>query len=94
MVEKWYKPKVHTGWEKGQPLEKRRAKVLKAHKGDELAAARAMQALANVTQDNETKQEAAKDADYFYQEHLHKQLPPHPRYRNEPTITPKMPRLK
>jgi hypothetical protein len=64
----WFNPQIHTGWEKDMPLEKRRDLVLKAHKGNYLASARSMQALANVTTDMETKKQAAIDADYFFTE--------------------------
>ncbi|MDG6912627.1 MAG: hypothetical protein JRN35_06040 [Nitrososphaerota archaeon] len=64
--QRFYHPKVKTGWHKDSPLACRRAKVLRAHKGDNLSAARAMQALANVTTDRMTKEEAQLDANYFY----------------------------
>ena len=64
--ERWYAPKVHSGWEKGMPLTKRRGLVLRAHKGDVLASARAMQALANITTDTATRRAAQSDAKYFY----------------------------
>jgi hypothetical protein len=54
------------GWHKNQPSEKRRKLALKAHKGDKLATARALQALANVTTDKTTKKLARADAVYFY----------------------------
>lgn len=66
---KWYHPKTDTGWSKDLPQEERRSKMLSAHKYDELAAARALQALANVTEDRETKIAAASDAAYFYKRH-------------------------
>jgi len=43
--------------------------ALKAHKGNELATARALQALANVTADTETAKLAKADADYFFAKH-------------------------
>lgn len=67
--EKWFKPGTHTGWHKNMPQYKRRALVLKSHKGDLLASARAMGSLANVTRDSKTRIEAKKDADYFYKEY-------------------------
>ena len=69
-VEKWYKPsKVKSGWSKNDPAHLRRFRMQKAHKGDKLAAGRALIALANVTHDKETKQIARKDADYFFKKH-------------------------
>ncbi len=64
--ERWYHPKVETGWEKDMPVEARRRRVLRAHKGDTLSSARGMQALANVTTDRETKSRARADALYFF----------------------------
>jgi hypothetical protein len=67
--EKWYHHTVEMNWHKGEPAEVRRANALRAHKGDELAAARALQALANVTKDPETSKLAKADADYFFAKH-------------------------
>jgi hypothetical protein len=67
--EKWYEHNVEMNWHKDEPAEVRRANALKAHKGDELAAARALQALANVTTDAETTKLAKVDADYFFAKH-------------------------
>ena len=64
---------THMGWEKGMNQSKRRRKALRAHKGDELAAARSLQALANLSQDKATKEAAASDAAYFYREHRKRQ---------------------
>jgi len=47
-------------WHKDQPTKTRRANALKAHEGDELVTARALQALANVTTDIGTAK-AGKD---------------------------------
>jgi len=79
----WYESKVDTGWEKGQPENVRRDKVLRAHKGDELASARAMQALSNVTTDRETARKSRADAVYFFGKH-----------RRVSRITPKVPKLR
>ena len=68
-AKRWYETKVETGWEKGMPMMKRRRLVLRAHNGNHLSSARAMQALANVTVDRQTKALARKDALYFYAEH-------------------------
>ncbi len=67
--QQFFHPKVHTGWEKDMSAEERRRRVLSAHKGDELAAGRSMQALANVTTDSATKSAARADALYFYAKH-------------------------
>ena len=64
--EKFYRPKVEMHWHKDQPTKMRRINALKAHEGDELATARALQALANVTTDIETAKLAKTDADYFF----------------------------
>ena len=63
---KWFKPKVHSGWEKGMPAGERRELVLEAHGGDYLSAARSKQALSNISKDKETKRAAQVDADYFF----------------------------
>ena len=67
--EKWYEHNVEMNWHKDETVEVRRANALKAHKGDELATARALQALANVTTDAETAKLAKGDADYFFAKH-------------------------
>ena len=59
---RWFEPQVETGWQKDQPMIERRVNVLSAHGGNELAAARAMQALANVTTDKETEKKASGPA--------------------------------
>ena len=66
MVTKFFKPRVHTGWRKNLPAKTRRAKVLKAHKGDVLASGRSLQALANTTQDKRTAELSGLDARYFF----------------------------
>ena len=89
----WFDPQVETGWEKSQSEGIRRVKVLDAHKGDELASARAMQALANVSTDRETSKKARSDAKYFYR--IHREMPKrHYRGGKAPRITPKTPRLR
>ena len=67
--EKFYHPRVEMHWHKDQSAEVRRANALKAHNGNELATARALQALANVTTDAETAKLAKTDAHYFFLEH-------------------------
>jgi hypothetical protein len=66
---KFFHPKVHMDWHKDESEQKRRKKALAAHKGDELSTARALGALANVTQDRATERAARKDAKYFYGRH-------------------------
>lgn len=66
LSERWYNPKVHTGWNTNSPASARRKSMLHAHKGNKLAAGRACQALANITTDKATKKLARVDALYFY----------------------------
>lgn len=93
-AEQWFEPGVKTGWEKGQPESVRRAKVLKAHKGDELASARSMQALSNITTDRETASKAGRDAKYFYRQHRAEMRKSPIRRRKGLRITPTRPRLR
>lgn len=67
--EQWFDPQVETGWHKDTDRDLRRRKVLQSHNGDDLSAARGLQALANVTTDPETKREARRDAEYFFSVH-------------------------
>lgn len=69
---RWFSPKVHSGWNKDDPSDIRRRRVLRAHGGDLLAAARSKQALANVTTDPATKRAASSDAKYFFSEYRKK----------------------
>lgn len=55
-----------TGWRKTDAQAVRRKIVLKSRHGDILAAARAMNLLANKTRDPDTKRKARGDARYFY----------------------------
>lgn len=64
--EKWFSPSVISGWSKRDPAHLRRYRAKRAHKGDVLATARALQALANVTTDKTTKKLARTDAQYFF----------------------------
>jgi hypothetical protein len=64
--QKFYHPKIEMNWHKEDSEETRRNNAFKAHGGNELATARALQALANVTTDPETKKLAKVDADYFF----------------------------
>jgi len=63
--EKWYAPRTKMNWSKDMAVNTRRNNALRAHGGDALATARALQALANVTTDRETKREAGWDSAYF-----------------------------
>ena len=67
--QKWYQHGVDMDWSKDMQTTTRRSNVLAAHKGDELATARSLQALANVTTDAETKSKATADAEYFFSRH-------------------------
>lgn len=69
---RWFSSKVRSGWRKEDPPETRRRRVLRAHGGDLLAAARSKQALANVTTDPATKISAAADARYFFSKYREK----------------------
>jgi hypothetical protein len=68
-ADKWYEHNVEMHWHKDQTAAVRRVNALTAHKGDALAAAGALQALANVTTDTDTARLAKKDADYFFADH-------------------------
>lgn len=61
--------KGSTGWRKKDPAAKRRRAMLKSHNWNYLAAARACQALANVTRDAETKRKARADAKWLFREY-------------------------
>lgn len=65
-VEKWFTAGKKTGWRKNLPTNKRRSIVLRSRRGNPLKAARAMQALSNVTTDKRTEELAGQDAAYFY----------------------------
>lgn len=70
--EKWFSPKKHSGWRKSDPVRKRRSRLMASTDGRKsvydryLEAARRALALANVTQDRETKTLSRRDADYFF----------------------------
>jgi len=69
---KWFKPKKHRGWSKSQKATTRRRKLLnstdkrKSMHDRYLEAGKAIQALANVTQDSATRRAAKADAKYFF----------------------------
>jgi hypothetical protein len=67
--QKWYEHGAEMDWHKEMPESTRRSNALSAHGGDELATARALQALSNVTTDAETKKLAKADAEYFFAKH-------------------------
>lgn len=67
--ERWYEPTTEMGWKKDMPMAQRRRLAVRAHGGDYLASGRALQALANVTTDRETKSKARADALYLFRMH-------------------------
>lgn len=67
--EKFFHPGVKMDWHEDQPMATRRKNALSAHGGDELATARALQELANVTTDAATAKAARADAEYFFAKH-------------------------
>lgn len=70
-VQRFFHPKVETGWKADMPMDKRRRLMLRAHGGDYLASGRAMTALANVQKriNPEVAKKAHADAEYFYKIH-------------------------
>ena len=64
--ERWFSPVTETNWHKTDSVAIRRRNALKAHGGDKLATARALQALSNVTTDKTTKRLSRADARYFF----------------------------
>ena len=64
--EKFFHPNVKMNWHHEDPPANRRANALKAHNGDTLATARALQELANVTTQQDVARIAKQDADYFF----------------------------
>lgn len=69
---RFFTVKVHSGWSKDMPMDKRRRLALKAHKSDTLATARGLNQLANVTTDKETSTKARADAKYFFNKYRSK----------------------
>ena len=67
--ERWYAPTTKMNWRKTDPATTRKRNALKAHGGDKLATARALQALSNVSIDGTTKRLAKQDANYFFDLH-------------------------
>jgi len=68
-VTRWFHPGEALGWKKDQPQKRRINIVVRSRGGDYLAAGRALQALANVTEDRETKEKAGKDAKILFIRH-------------------------
>ena len=66
---KWYEHGKSLNWHKDDSQSKRREAALKSRRGNTLKTARALQALANVTNVSETKRKAQADAKYFYSLH-------------------------
>ena len=69
MVERWYAPAEPLGWHKLDSAETRRGNALRARNGDAFAAYHALDALAKVTRDPETRAKARADATYFLNMH-------------------------
>ena len=71
--DKWYQGATEgskpLGWRKSMPQRDRIRIALNARHGNILAAARALNALANVTTDPDTKRKARADASYLYKVH-------------------------
>ena len=63
---KWFQAGTPTGWRKEDTQAQRRRIALTSRKGKLLPTARALQSLANVTTDPETRRKAHADAQYFY----------------------------
>jgi len=70
---KWFEAGRPLGWRKQDSQTKRRAIALRNRDGDYLKAARALQALANISQDKETARKAESDASYMFAQHKKKQ---------------------
>lgn len=71
--DRWYQEATEgskpLGWRKSMSQRERIRVALKARRGNVLATARALNALANVTTDSETKRKARVDASYLYKIH-------------------------
>ena len=65
-VEKWFEPGEPTNWRKADSQATRIRKLVKSRDGDVLASARAMQQLANISQDKETARKAKADATLLF----------------------------
>ena len=71
--DKWYQDATDSskplGWRKSMSQRDRIRVALNARHGNALATARALNALANVTTDPDTKRKARADASYLYKVH-------------------------
>jgi hypothetical protein len=65
-VVKWFEPGRPIGWRKDMPQEERIRTAVRSRRGNLLKAARALLALANVTQDKETERKARADAELLF----------------------------
>lgn len=66
----WFEPSARKlNWSKDETQARRRRNALKARRNNALKAARALQALANVTSDEDTHRKARADALYFFRMH-------------------------
>lgn len=70
--ERWFSAGDKLGWRKEYPAEKRRRIALRHRRGNYLATARALNALANVSKDKTTKKLARSDAKYFFKKYRDK----------------------
>jgi hypothetical protein len=66
---KWFEPGKRLNWSKTDTQAVRRRNALNSRHGSYLRTARALQALANITQDKDTKRKADADAAYFFSMH-------------------------
>jgi hypothetical protein len=72
MVERWFRPRHHTGWRGDNAPSTRRAQLMRTtdHRMNlhdrRVQAARRAGALANVTRDRSTERKARTDSNYFY----------------------------
>jgi len=67
--ERWFAAGAPLNWRKDSSQAQRRRAALSSRRGNLLATARALNALANVTQDSETRAKARADAKYFFALH-------------------------
>jgi hypothetical protein len=65
----WFYAGKSLGWSKEDGQIKRRRAALASRRGNYLKTARALQSLANITQDKDTNRKANADAKYFFMKH-------------------------